>query len=45
MQKIAKKKKYPSVKAVQLVHETRHDKQVGDIEIARAGHWLSKLSA
>lgn len=39
------KEKYADVNAVQLVHNARHDKEIDNIKIVRAGEWLSQLSA
>lgn len=39
------KERYSQVKAVQLVHNSRYDKEINNIEIVRAGDWLAQLSA
>lgn len=39
------KERYSQVNAVQLVHNSRYDKEINNIKIVRAGDWLAQLSA
>ncbi|MDQ7825779.1 MAG: ATP-binding protein [Candidatus Eremiobacteraeota bacterium] len=39
------KERYPSIHSVQLVHNLHYDREINDIQIVRAGEWLSQLSA
>jgi len=39
------KERIPRAQAIQLVHNTRHDREVEGIQVMRAGKWLSELEA
>jgi len=39
------KERHPTVKAIQLVHNARNEREAGGVSVARAGDWLAGLSA
>ncbi|HAT72595.1 MAG TPA: hypothetical protein DCS63_07250 [Elusimicrobia bacterium] len=39
------KRRYPGIKAVQLVHNARNEREESGVSVVRAGGWLAQLSA